>query len=129
MSEKLRFLEALDRVIGTDKRIRYQGKHPYTTIEWSFYGMSEDERPYLEVKNGGRWWPNMEVQTEKSWEVKPAKIELKPIHVWGFCDHLGESWLAKSKEYGSETSLNLPTNDLFPKNKLQKYKLIPVEDE
>jgi len=74
MNEKLTFFEALERVVGTNKRMRYQGKDLDETAEWSLYGISEEYMPYLETKDGcNAWWPDMETQKEKAWEVKPKE--------------------------------------------------------
>jgi len=67
MNEKLRFLEALDRVVGTEKCIRSQNN---LDEGWSTYNISEVNIPYLETKDESRWWPNMEAQKENAWEVE-----------------------------------------------------------
>jgi len=67
---------------------------------------------------------------------------MKNIYIWGTCEPNGESyvwghkplknnnlifgWYAAKGEGGGR---HLPTSDLFPKDKPQKFKLVPVDDD
>ena len=127
MNEKLTFFEALERVVGTSRKIKCQHVGIKDFRYWSQYKVLVVKgRPIamLEMENESTWWPTMEEQKEKAWEV-----ETEPVYVWGQCDLPGGSWLSHSKKgiYDQER-FNLPINDLFSKVKAQKYKLVPVDD-
>jgi len=68
-----------------------------------------------------------------------GKVEPKEIYVWGACDDDGNSWLFDKKpEKGALLwehpsghaiyAMQFQENNLFPKDKPQKFKLAPVDE-
>jgi len=115
--KRYRFLEALDKVVGTEKALRFNenGWHKY----------KEELGRLRNIDNiGNDWWPTPEQQKAQIWEIQP-----EPIYVWGKCDDQNQSWLyAEPKGFGLPDSLVCPQKGLFSKDKMQKFKLVPVED-
>jgi len=67
----------------------------------------------------------------------------KSVYMWGVCDADGTSWLFTDKpvkwkdetwdnvdqaDYSEESSCPLNENNLFPKDKPQKFELVQVEE-
>jgi len=126
---KYRFLEALEKVKDTTQRIRPQGGR--WSSQWNKVG-NDDGRPFLKTEAGYKWWPSLEDQKAEIWEVEPEEI-----YVWGVCDNDGKSYIYKNKPRKTETIweetrldnlIGLASNNLFPTDKPQKFKLVPVED-
>ncbi len=126
--KRYRFLEALDKIVGTERRIRYLEDDKKL---WFYYD-GDSRQLYKDNINSG-WWPQIVDQTAEMWEIEP-----EPIYVWGACDSDNLCFLHSDKpelnddgdwsaDKGSE--LHFKENNIFPKNKPQKYKLEPVEDE
>ncbi len=125
--KRYRFLEALDKIVGTNKRVRcvLVGKDN----AWQTYSNG----CLRNSQNNELWWPSVNKQKAQIWEV-----EEEPIYVWGACDSDNLSFLHSDKpelnddgdwsaDKGSE--LHFKENNIFPKNKPQKYKLEPVEED
>lgn len=130
MSEKLDFFEALRIVVGTKRRIRYAKRN------WLRYVIANNCRRACLYSNDTEndWWPTLEQQKEKTWEVEPEKP--KEICVYGVCDKdgssrimhtptrkLADNWWAENGGYG----IFLTEDNLFPKDKPQKFKLVPAD--
>lgn len=72
-----------------------------------------------------------EVFNLDTWEVKK-----EIIYIWGACDEDGTPYIYPGKpikkdgrEWEFDDALIIKSNDnLFPKNKPQKYKLVPVDE-
>ena len=127
---KSRFLEALDKIVGTERRIKYTGDKPEIIYSgWAIYNADEGN---LEDTNGTFIsWPPTAYQKEIIWE-----IEDEPIYVWGKCDDDNVSLIF------TDSKAEIPKSDseyddiafcekegLFPKDKPQKFRLVPVEDK
>jgi len=124
---KYRFLAALDKIVGTERKIKNVDKGNF----WFTYD-AENNRLLNAEGSKKISWPSIETQQAKIWEVEEV-----PIYVWGVCDNNGDSWIYDSKpikvgviweDDDGYTSTRLEDSDLFPKNKPQKFKLVPVED-
>lgn len=79
-----------------------------------------------------RWWPSPE-QIAGKWRIKPKEEpEEKEIIVWGICDNDGECNMFLSPDVVKNSigrwllDGDEPLN-LFPKDKPQKFKLVPKE--
>ena len=114
-----RFLEALDRIVGTGRKIK---KH---SGEWSLY-IGRPEFGFLISESDVKWWPSLEDQKAKIWEVEP-----KAIYVWCHCDLNSHSWIytrnIKGTGFSKTEYAQFPTGNLFSQE-LKKYKLVLVED-
>ena len=136
MNEKLTFFEALERVVGSDRRIRDSGKARRTT-DWSTY--ETFDRPCLITKKtGSAWWPKIEAQIKRAWEVETEIPE--EIFIWGLCwengvsciaanDEVKKIWEERYENRNIDEYIVLQKNNIFPKDKPQKYKLVPVDDK
>lgn len=129
---KYDFFEALAIVAGTDMKFSESGAGSC----WMTYNV---ETGQLEDEEGNKIaWPYLERQKEKNWIVEPS-----PIFVWGVCDADGNSSVFRNKpkltknidypgsswvEPDSGGTALCGMRDLFPKDKPQKFKLVPVED-
>jgi len=127
MKKLYRFLEALDKIVGTKRRIRKN------TDAWHTYNVN-DRCLENSCTASSDYWPTLDDQKAKMWEVEP-----EPIYVWGVCGGIGTSllfyeepkktvgggWLYESDAVGH----HLITDNLFSKNKPQKFKLVLVEDK
>ncbi len=122
---KYTFLKVLEKAIGTDRRIRKT-----TQVEDYFYTWCREDGTLINKHGAVLDWPTLKEQKAEIWE-----IEEEPIYVWGACDNNGHSFYFncqperdRSGIWQSDTGLLLEDN-LFSKDKPQKYKLVPVEDE
>lgn len=142
--EKLDFFDAMRIVAGTERAIRfcggsnrYKDKTLWSTLQadGTQDGKGNHSRAFLQSRGGACWWPTLEEQKKKAWEVEPVEII-----VWGACEDDGASflhggfpyrheggWICNDIEGGLTPILN--QKNLFPKDKPQKYKLVPVDDE
>lgn len=122
---KYTFLEALALVVGTETKINYN--------ECPFW-ISYDGRDLRDNYKNTVKWPTIEQQKEQKWEIAPEEI-----YLYGACDDDGESCLYLNKpskkdivwDFTSdheEEIITLSQNNLFLKNKPQKFKLVLVED-
>jgi hypothetical protein len=126
MSEKLDFFDALRIVAGTKRKLRYKDGKWYCCKTKSIYGGL-----YIPLEGNSdlslfEWWPTPEQQKEKAWEVEPKEPEKsKEICVWGTCDKDGRSRIMHTPDgsYG----IFLTEDNLFPKDKPQKFKLVPAD--
>ena len=133
--EKYTFWEAQAIVEGSERRIRYGGgcwnRINQTSGDTLIVGCQ------LSNLDGEPWWPTYRERNQKVWQVEPEKP--KDIFVWCVCHKNGSSyisteilspsvdeyeWWAPNYGYG----IRLDCNDLFPKDKPQKFKLVPVDD-
>jgi len=129
---RYRFLEALDKIAGTDKKIKRSCE---SEIWYSLvYIDNKDKTPLLMRDDNTCWWPDTKLRESRIWE-----IETETIYVWGVCGAsdasllfdeepkkvVGNGWL-----YENDVSVvRLMTDNLFPKDKPQKFRLVPVDDE
>ena len=120
--DKMNFFEAL-AIAGEKRKIRYKEE------SWSYYGQ-KISRAVLLDQNSVAWWPTIEQQREKEWEVEP-----KEIVVLACCDSDGscnlivkdDSTALWRHDDGIWNWEGEPLN-LFPQDKSQKYKLVPISD-
>jgi len=86
------------------------------------------------IADNTRFWPSIEQQKEKAWQVEPEAP--KEVFVWGACDDDRQSWLfdEEPKKDGSDWQLpgghgdncmQIETENLFPKDKPKRYRLVP----
>jgi len=119
-SKKYRFLEALDKIVGTRKRIRCREG------TWYRYDISCDDG-YLQNTAGG-WWPSIEDQKAQIWEIEPGEL-----YLWVEYNEENNSWLCSYSPPGDNLTIDqerdsFEQSGLFSKKKIQKFKLVPVED-
>lgn len=117
---KYRFLQALDIIVGTGKRLK-----PEHEDYWLRYDVDKG----CLTRNGAIVpWPTLSNQTAKIWEIEP-----ETLYVWGVENSHGEGRLAVKKPFkGADDYWTLDCRyppGIFSKKKLQKFKLVPVEDE
>jgi len=117
---KYRFLEALDKIVGTERCIKYfeEGVHnPWHTYSNGCLRNSKSDE---------LWWPSIETQQAKIWEVEPEEI-----YVWCHCDLNTHSWIytrnIKGTGFSKTEYAQFPTSNLFSQE-LKKFKIVPVED-
>ena len=128
--------EALAIVAGTNKALR-RG-----TADWMIYTISDskisdsDSAPdynyggILRNKKltGNEWWPDADSQKAEIWEIEP-----EVIYIWGVRDDDGSANIFKGEPIKKEGKWWENTSGgvykIFPKDKPQKYKLIPVEED
>ncbi len=126
--KKYRFLEALDKIVGTDKKIKSQHSD-------EFYTRYTEDGKLINDNGGELAWPSIVDQKAQIWEIEP-----EPIYVWGVCDGDGKSFIYTKKpvrhslfwgladEDNEGKLMGLPEKGLFFSDKAQKFKLVPVED-
>jgi hypothetical protein len=125
-AKKMDFFDAARIVAGTNREIRYKyGPWLRITTEWTFKDSVGNK--YLS--------PTPEQQKEKAWEVEPEK----KIFVWGACDDNEISLIHNEKPYRvnhedgahdgweSNGAFKLKSKNLFPKDKPQKFRLVPAD--
>lgn len=122
---------ACREVAGSDRRIRYKDG------SWHSLVFGRDEI-YLSREKNHKMFPRPKMSKEKAWQVEPEPEEPKDIIVWAINDR-GESYLFQkrplySNNYGwhephHTCGFRLPVNCDFPKDKPQKFKLEPVEEQ
>ena len=126
---ELDFFGASRIVAGTERGVRYK------TGEWSKLdrGMQRDQNGdyhgggfgCLRNQNGSFWWPSLDEQKEKCWEVEPEKPEKpKEVFVWGSIDQHGGYLICEKKE-GSPV-MDVAPNSLFTRY-ATKYRLVPAD--
>lgn len=112
---------------------------PEGSEDWSTYEVDLEEGAAYFAKQAparGCWWPN-KTQIEGKWRIKPK--EEKEIFVWGVCDSDGESYIFENKPsrhasgtwdvgINDQNIIEIYAPNLFPKDKPQKFKLVPVDD-
>jgi len=125
------FFEALAVIIGTERKLRTpdSGWFTYHYDSRELQGAADPD------KYGPTWWPTLEEQKAKIWEVEPEEI-----YVWGKCDDDNDSWIYTHgipKSHLDNTIVPCEDLDgtgccfkkgLFPTDKFQKFKLVPVEE-
>ena len=127
--KKYRFLQALDMIVGTQRRMRREGE----TYWMVFY--SEDGTEGLKNEVGTFIkWPTIEEHKAEIWEV-----EDEVLYMWAYSSKEGDNRVVfkrpiqcSDEEYGEawEPSLDSGLSSYaFPTDKPQKFKLVPVEDE
>lgn len=126
-TKKMDFFDAARIVAGTNREIRYKNGPPWIRItsEWIFKDAVGNKYPR----------PTPEQQKEKAWEVEPEK----DIFVWGACDDNEISLVHNEKPYRvnhedgahdgweSDDAFKLKSKNLFPKDKPQKFRLVPAD--
>lgn len=141
------FPEAFFKAMVHDYEIRLEGKGM-----WSKYNhVDKENRDIWFYQENGLYWRNRPHLMESKWEIRPIsrsglkdileKQKPQDIFVWGACDKNGSSWIFDVKPnllkedgiwldsvraYTSAKKLNRV--NLFPEDKPQKFKLVPVED-
>lgn len=146
MTEKLTgldFFESQRIAVGTDRRIRYDGGSWLELTDDSEGEQKFKTQAWLwEEDAENAWWPSFGQQKEKVWEVEPEKP--KEIIVWCWCDEDGISRLYDQEplslggqgfraagesilELSKGRTAIMQENNLFSKDKLQKYRLIPAD--
>lgn len=115
--KKYRFLEVLEIIESTNKRIRR------CPNQWSYY-CTDNITPALIDENQVAWWPTLTDQKAQIWEIEP-----EPIYVWGIGCYLHRD-LPVIDSYTTPDSpcFSYNNDNLFPKDKPQKFKLVLVED-
>jgi len=126
------FFEAAAEVFGTDRKVISKVSGIKGRIECNDSGLQWIH------ENGENIIISSDVLPLKQWEVEP---EPEPIYVWGKCEDNNASWIYV---HGiPKTDLDntiVPCEDLdgrgccfkeglFPKDKFQKFRLVPVDDE
>jgi len=121
---KYTFFEALGIVAGSSRGLRFNNN------DWHLY--KEGYGVLRNINNTGNdWWPLLEQQKAKIWEVEP-----EAIYVWCRCLKVNESVLSTQSQENDHTPY--PDDDemalfeqkgLFPKDKYKKFKLVPVEED
>jgi len=128
--KKYRFLEALDKIAGTDKKIKRSCE---SEIWYSLvYIDNKDKTPLLMSDDNACWWPDANLRESRIWE-----IETETIYVWGQSRKDGSSYLYIGNEDGKDSiKVNINVHvaffdklNLFPIDKPQKFRLVPVDDE
>jgi len=121
---RYRFLEALDKIAGTERRI----KRSDTMFDygWTVYDADKGRL----IRNGDIIpWPCLEDQQAERWE-----IEDEPIYIWAVCNIQGNAILFKEEpvkdEYGHwcSGSIHDPLYHKFSEDNPQKFKLVPIEE-
>jgi len=126
---RYRFLEALDKIVGTERRINRTDSLGNVKFWVSYDGKILKDNVNCEVI-----WPSLEDQKAKIWEVEPGAI-----YVWGVCDDDGHNGLygkmpkrsacdCEWEEGAGEGIITLFGKNLFSKTAPQKFKLVPVEE-
>jgi len=123
---KYRFFEVLNEIIGTDRRIRCKG-----SIMARAYGenwISFKQGTLTDCTDVSLAWPTIEQQKAEIWEVEP-----EALYVWGICDEDDRSWLSLEvpnimKSDMLPIQIHFEQSGLFPKDKPQKFQLIPMDD-
>jgi len=121
---KYRFLEALDKVVGTERRIRRTNSLGNIKFWISYNGIILKDNVNCEVI-----WPSLKDQKAAIWEVEP-----EPIYLWAVCTMEGNSLLFKEKPAQNKdghwriSSIIDLLSDAFPKDKPQKFELVPIEE-
>ena len=117
---KYRFLEALDKIVGTKRRLRkvHEQWNEYIDDDYGFL-RKEGSEGYID------WWPTIDNQKAQIWEVEP-----EPIYVWCNSYEGGVSILHTDVNdlSNSKSQAEFSYTNLFENNQLQKFKLVPVED-
>lgn len=129
MEKELNFFDALAKA-GDERAVRYN----FGT--WRRFVLVGSGHATLRGIGGDttEWWPAKEERVEKNWEVAPE--DPKVIFVWGACDNRGYSYLFMHKPsalnsagyYVDQLPCKLSEDNLFLKDKPQKFILYPVKD-
>ncbi len=129
---KYTLFQALEIVAGTKRKIIIKDVEANEKTQRSYDGWNFYFRGQLTNDNSYEWWPTTEQEKAQIWEVEEA-----PIYVWGACDGDDDSFIYNSKPEINDNREWCPIRggelyfgkvSLFPKDKPQKYKLVPVED-
>jgi hypothetical protein len=130
---KYNFFEALAIVAGSNRKIRYINRVGFKS-PWSHY---DDKKIGAFLIDNKRivWWPSLEEQKEKKWEVEGITEE---IFIWACCDEdglprfffnepykEGDHWFVDQEELPSYL---FPT-DKAVKFKFNNFKFVKVEEE
>ena len=147
--EKLWEVEpAPEKLVDFDEAFKAVRKGDQISLEssnnWSGYRRIEfksgcSNGTFFIIKDSLEWWPTEE-QMKGKWKIKPKVDEKKDVFVWGACDGDGDSYLYKEKpiydatlyswkeEIGDDNMIEFEKGNLFPKDKPQKYKVVPVDE-
>lgn len=140
--ELVDFPEAFVAALEGKKIDIYPGEN-WSRYVGQFLRDSHGGRAALVDQNDKYWWPTSE-QIKGKWWIETVEQKKEPeVFVWGFCagphnssflmtkypcdDITSGDWQDHIGDDGSNI-LELYSERLFPKDKPQKFKLVPVED-
>jgi hypothetical protein len=115
---------------------------PETAPDWFTYcRVQNNEHVYATLlhPSGSEWFPSDELRKGK-WRIREKQEEEKEIFVYCACNSDGKSYafqcdpqnLADDGSFiwdNGDSPIHFDRNNLFPKDKPQKCKLVPVEDK
>lgn len=121
---KYTLFEAIAIIVGTPRRIRRYKNG------WSTYN-NDNRTLHTPITGNDGWWPSIEAQKAKIWEVEPEEI-----FVWGACDddkrsglHISRpTYSCEDREWQSEGKMYLMEKYLFLDDNFQKYKLVLIDN-
>lgn len=128
---KYTLYEVLEQTAHTKKRFRYTGKMENGYLAYKYWLTFDAEYGvFKDVDRMDLIWPSLAYQKEKAWEIEPEEI-----YLYGACDDDGKSFTYESPPikirgawWANFYTTKLSKDNLFPKDKYHRFKLVLVEE-